>query len=169
MTKTPAWLQEAYKHNNVKEIPGIASAPFIVKLWDKAPWLWKIYPDDSILAWCGAFVAECFRVSNIEPPKDWYRAKSYIGFGIRLHSPVVGCLAVVKNSKGQYHVGFVVGRNYAGHIMVFGGNQNDSVKVSAFKADSFVYFGWPQANNYHEIPLAGSLPNISAEIIESVA
>jgi uncharacterized protein (TIGR02594 family) len=166
---TPAWLAEAYKYNGVKEIPGIKSAPFIVKLWDDVPWLWKMYPDDSILAWCGAFVHYCLKQSGLSYPKAWYRAKSYIGFGFKLYSPVVGCIGVVKNSRGQYHVGFVVGRNYAGQILMFGGNQNDSVKVSAFRADAFVYFCWPHANNYYEIPIAGSLPILTAELIESVA
>lgn len=168
MIKDPPWLAIARKYEGIKEVPGIKSAPFIVQLWDSLPWMWKLYPDDSILAWCGAFIRWCLVFVGIKPPKEWYRAKAFINFGTRIFHPAYGAIGVVKNSKGKYHVGFVVGRNTQGDIMLLGGNQNDMVRVSAFKFQSFVAFVWPNYE-YKDIPLAGTLPILDADFSASEA
>jgi len=161
----PCHLFNARSFIGIKEIPGIKSAPFIQKLWDRVPWLWNMHKDDSTLAWCGAFVAHCLRMCGITPPKEWYRAKSYMVFGLRIDKPVVGCIAVIKNARG-YHVGFVVGQDYNGNILLLGGNQNDSVKVSAFKQSTFVAFRWVQSV---PLPVWKPLPILSAELSGSEA
>lgn len=159
----PCHLFKARQFVGIKEVPGIKSAPFIVKLWDRVPWLWNMHKDDSTLAWCGAFLAHCFRLCDITPPKEWYRAKSYLTFGLRIETPIVGCVGVIKNKRG-YHVGFVVGKDYNGNILLLGGNQNDSVKVSAFRESAFVGYRWPNAV---PLPLYQPLPILSAALSES--
>lgn len=161
----PCYLFNARSFIGIKEVPGIKSAPFIQRLWDKVPWLWNMHKDDSTLAWCGAFVAHCLRLCGITPPKEWYRAKSYMEFGYKLSRPIVGAIAVIKNARG-YHVGFVVGQTFTGNILILGGNQNDMVKVSAFKPDVIVAYRWVPAVT---LPIWKPLPILSAELSGSEA
>lgn len=142
--KTP-WMTEARKHLGQKEVLGWGSNKWILSLWDTVPWIWSTVSrkDDSILPWCGAFVRHCFIKSGITPPKHWYRAKAYFDFGTKLYTPAVGAVCVIKNRYGRYHVGFVVGRDHAGNVLLIGGNQSDSVKISAFRHDAVRYLGWP--------------------------
>ena len=50
------------------------------------------------------------------------RAKEYAFAGKRLTKPAYGCL-VVFTRQGGGHVGFVVGKDKAGNLLVLGGNQ----------------------------------------------
>ena len=45
--------------------------------------------------------------------------------------------------EGGGHVGFVVGRDATGNIMVLGGNQSDAVNVRAFPASRVTGYRWP--------------------------
>jgi uncharacterized protein (TIGR02594 family) len=160
-----SWIREARKHINQKEIKGLQSNPFIVRLWDSIPWLWNSKKDDSALPWCGAFVRYCLVNAALPVPKEWYRARAFINHGLPCHVPVYGCIGVIKNAKGQYHVGFVVGRDNAGNILMLGGNQGDAVKVSAFKSSAFVAYRWPDIQG--KVPPAYPLPILSAELSTS--
>lgn len=161
------WLTCARTYLGQKEVVGLASNKWILSLWDSIPWIWSTVSrtDDSVLPWCGAFVRHCLLESKITPPKNWFRAKAYIDFGTKLDEPIVGCIGVIKTGK-QYHVGIIVGVDNNGNILMIGGNQADSVKVSAFKANLFQYYGWPVAN---ASIIASRLPVLSAELAESVA
>lgn len=160
------WMTEARKHLGQKEVPGLGSNQWILSLWDSIPWIWSTVSrvDDSVLPWCGAFIRFCLMSSNIKPPKHWYRARAYIDFGTKLDRPAVGAIAVIKKGS-QYHVGFVSGKNNNGDILLIGGNQSDSVKNSAFKKGSVVYYGWPTRDlteiNYF-------LPTLNARLDESI-
>lgn len=170
MIKDPPWLAAARKYEGNKEVPGPKSNAWILGLWAAIPWIWATvrFKDDNLLPWCGAFIKLCLVESGITPPKDWYRAKAYIGFGTKLNYPAFGSIGVVKNSKGKYHVGIVAGKNMNGDIMLYGGNQNDMVKVSAFKYESFEAWVWPNYE-YKDIPLAGTLPILDADFSTSEA
>jgi hypothetical protein len=50
---------------------------------------------------------------------------------------------VVFKRDGGGHVGFVVGKDQAGNLMVLGGNQSDSVNIKPFKTDRVVGYRWP--------------------------
>lgn len=49
----------------------------------------------------------------------------------------------MKKRNGGGHVGFVVGRDQNGKLMVLGGNQNNRVSIAPFDEDDFVAFRWP--------------------------
>lgn len=141
------------------------SNPWIVKLWDKAAWLWATKKDDSQLPWCGAFVAHCLRLSGLTPPANWFRASAYATYGTKLPKPVLGCIGVMTREGGG-HVGFVAGKDNAGNILMLGGNQGDSVKISAFKPHKFTAFVWP---NSVFLPAWQELPILSAALSASEA
>lgn len=166
----PLWLVEARRHLGQREVPGQGSNPWILGLWATIPWIWSTVTrkDDTLLPWCGAFVRLCLVVAGLTPPKNWFRASEYMAYGANVGYPAVGAIGVIKNGK-QWHVGFVVGRDHAGNIILLGGNQNDSVKLSAFKPELFKAYRWPEVSTINQIPLAGILPVLSAGMSTSEA
>lgn len=151
----PVWLDHSRSFIGQKEIAGLKSNPWIVRLWDKAAWLWATKKDDSQLPWCGAFVAHCLRLSDLTPPKNWFRASAYADYGQALSQPALGCIGVMTRAGGG-HVGFVIGQDNAGNILMLGGNQGDAVKVSAFPRARFTQFVWPIASDeisYRILPI----------------
>lgn len=91
---------------------------------------------------CGTFAAISLLRANRFVPKEKFRALAYLDAGLRLSKPAYGCIVVFKRDGGG-HVGFVVGKDKNGNLMVLGGNQNDMVCISPFKFDRVVGYIWP--------------------------
>lgn len=142
---TPKWLIEARLYSGQSEVAGPKSNDWIINLWATIPWIWNTVArkDDSLLPWCGAFVRYCLVAAGVKPPKNWFRAREYVDFGTKLPEPVVGAIGVILTGK-QWHVGFIEGVTTAGWIVMRGGNQNDAVKLSAFKPEVFQAYVWPE-------------------------
>lgn len=93
---------------------------------------------------CGVFVAHCFRISGMQLPKYWMRAKDWgNGWGTRLDKPVPGCVVVFERQGGG-HVGFVLGRTNLNELVVIGGNQSNSVNIAKFNQDRVFGYYWPR-------------------------
>ena len=123
----PAWLTEARRQIGVDEIKGPKHNGTILG-WLKVLGAW--WADDET-AWCGVFVANCMRVARVPLPKTWMRAKEWLTWGVAVAAPCVGAVVVFSRDGGG-HVGFVVGKDSRGNLMVLGGNQGDMVKISPF-------------------------------------
>ena len=121
------WLVTASSYMGVREAPGAANNPVIVGWLIALKAWWR----DDLTTWCGTFVAECFRVNGIGVPKHWYRAKAWLDWGVPLAAPMYGCVVIFER-KGGGHVGFVVGRDDHGRLIVRGGNQSDKVCDAPF-------------------------------------
>ena len=67
---------------------------------------------------------------------------AWVDAGERLTAPAYGCI-VVFNRTGGGHVGFVVGRDREGNLMVLGGNQGNKVSIAKFAKDRVVAYVWP--------------------------
>lgn len=147
MQQNPAWIVEASRHIGVREIPGVNHHPRILSWW-KAIKRGGIKSDE--VPWCAAFVGAQLEAVGIISSR-YESAKSYLTWGRRLDKPVVGCIVVFERSVGG-HVGFVVGVNELGDLLVLGGNQNDEVNIRAFRHDRVVGYRWPVA-----VPLPGAL------------
>ena len=145
-----AWVAEARKHIGMKEIPGKQHNPVIVG-WLKTLKAW--WSDDET-PWCGTFVAHCCRTAGRDLPQHWYRAKAWADAGRRLNKPAYGCLAVFERSGGG-HVGFVVGQDARGNLMVLGGNQSNAVNIMPFARSRVTAFVWPDVQGRLLMPAAG--------------
>lgn len=132
------WITEAKKHLGVAEIPGPKTHPTITAWLRKLDAWWA----DDETPWCGVFVAACMDAAGQPLPKFWMRAKAWAEWGTRLSVPVPGCVVVFER-KGGGHVGFVVGRTAAGHLMVIGGNQGNRVSIAPFDTARVVGYYWP--------------------------
>lgn len=140
----PRWLDRARAHIGQREIKGPRHNPLIVRWWEaiKAP-----FRDDET-AWCGAFVggvlAECGMASQIV--KGPAGARNWLKCGVPLDRPAVGCIVVFwrgSPSGWSGHVGFVVGQDRDGNLMVLGGNQGDAVSIKPFSRSRVLGYRWP--------------------------
>lgn len=139
ISPTYAWIVEARKHIGLTEIKGQKTSAVI------AGWLGKLkawWTDDET-AWCGTYVAHCIKSANLPLPKHWYRAKDWLNWGQVINQPTYGAVAVFER-KGGGHVGFVVGKDKLGNILVLGGNQGDAVNIKAFSAYRVAGYRWPK-------------------------
>jgi uncharacterized protein (TIGR02594 family) len=137
-------LANARKHLGEAEIKGPKHNAAIVNLWRKieAP-----FRDDET-AWCAALVGAVLVESGLPAVKGiaGARAMSYHNYGIKLPGPAVGAIVLlwretITNGKG--HIGFCVGRDANGNILVLGGNQGDRVCVKAFAPSRVLSYHLP--------------------------
>lgn len=134
----PAWIIEAERHVGLKEVPGAGNNPTIVLWLTRLKAWWR----EDLTPWCGTFAAECVRVAGLPLPKAWYRAKAWLDWGTELAAPTYGCVVIFER-KGGGHVGFVVGRDTLGRLLVLGGNQGDSVSIAPFDMARVAGYRWP--------------------------
>lgn len=131
------WIAKARKQIGLREYAGSANNPTIISWLKrlKSSWL-----DDST-PWCGTFVA-----AMLEPDypiaTSWYRAKDWLNCGKKLDRPVYGCIVVFGRTGGG-HVGFCVGVDSRGNLMILGGNQGDAVNIKPFSRDRVLGYRWP--------------------------
>jgi uncharacterized protein (TIGR02594 family) len=145
MTK---WIDEARKHIGLKEIIGTGNNATI-QLWLTKLKAWL--KDDSV-ACCGVFTAHCIKTAGYPLPKHWYRALDWLNWGVEIGAPCYGCV-VVFSRKGGGHVGFVVGMDKEGRLMVLGGNQGDAVSIAPFDVSRVAGYRMP-VGTFHR----GALP-----------
>lgn len=145
------WVAEARKYIGTKEIKGVKHNPVILGLWKSAfdatnqatP---AVFKNDET-AWCGGFVGGVLAKANLGKhiPKSFAMAKAWLNAGTKLNNAAYGCVVVFwrGNPKGASgHVGFVVGRDRSGNLMVLGGNQADAVNIKPFAVSRVLGYRW---------------------------
>ncbi len=156
--KTAPWVEVARQHVGKREIPGQKTAPFISRwLTNLGAW-WS----DDETPWCGAFVAGCLTDTGYPKPKNWFRALAYLDYGVACPTATYGCIAVFDGGKkrpGAGHVGFAVGVDEQGRVMVLGGNQANAVTVAPFERSRLRGLRWPPGAAY---PSSTTLPLLAS-------
>ncbi|UMY16675.1 TIGR02594 family protein [Methylobacterium organophilum] len=152
----PGWLVLAEALNGLKEAPGAANNPEVVKLFADAGFP-GIKTDST--AWCAAFVNAMLERAGHRGSRS-LAARSFEGWGVGLKEPVLGAIATKKrgNSAWQGHTFFVVGAN-KDTVFGLGGNQSDAVNVASFKRSEIVAYRWPADV---PLPTASKLPTTIA-------
>lgn len=135
--KDPAWLTLARSDIGEKETLGPNDSLYIRKMLAKLGAKWLLGQP-----WCGGAVASWMQPCGVQIPKNWFRAKAWLDWGVKLDNPTLGCVVVFER-KGGGHVGLVVGRDATRNLMVLGGNQSDSVRISRFAPGRAVGYRWP--------------------------
>jgi uncharacterized protein (TIGR02594 family) len=150
----PPWIAEARRNIGVREIKGPQNEPKILAWW-KAIKRGGIKDDET--PWCAAFVGGCLEAVGVTSSR-FESAKSYETWGSPLSAPAFGCVVVFSRDGGG-HVGFVVGQDPAGNLLVLGGNQGDAVNIKAFQRSRVTAYRWPLG-----LPMANaaSLPTLAA-------
>ena len=160
----PVWLVVARKALGVAEVPGAKTSAVILQWLQRLRAWWA----DDETPWCGVFVAQCMDVTGFTVPGNWMRARAWLDWGIRLIRPAVGCVVVFER-RGGGHVGFVVGQDAKGRLLVLGGNQGDRVSIVPFEQSRVLGFRWP--NDEKTIAptyFGGPLPVLAAGGVSSV-
>lgn len=153
----PSWIVHARTYIGLKEVPGKASNPTVVSWWSKisAP-----FRDDAT-PWCAGFVGGVLEETGIKSSRS-ASARSYLKWGSHLVAPCPGCIVVFWRGtpKGfSGHVGFVIGKDASGNLMVLGGNQGDQVSIRPFSRDRVLDYRWP--SGFPVPPL--SLPVVASD------
>lgn len=95
--------------------------------------------DPSTTPWCAAFVNTVLR-ANGQQGTGSLAARSFLNWGRPTNNPQQGDIVVMSRggdtSKG--HVGFYMGRDSNGNILVLGGNQGDAVNIKAVNPNSIL-------------------------------
>lgn len=154
MTKTNElrWIAEARKLIGVHEIKGPQHNPEILQMWKDIK---RGGIKDDETPWCAAFTGAMLERVGIQSSR-FESAKSYTSWGVELHEPAYGCV-VTFTREGGGHVGFVVGQDVNGNLLVLGGNQADAVNIRSFSRNRVTAYRWP-ANEpgplTYQLPLA---------------
>lgn len=130
------WLAIAYGEIGTVEYAGEKHNARIVE-YHQATTL-RAHDDET--PWCSAFANWCMRKAGIKGSGQ-ANARSWLTWGRKLEAPVHGCIVVLKRgtSTTSGHVGFYI-ETHGGKIVVLGGNQSNSVKLSNYpKADVLGY------------------------------
>lgn len=136
-----AWLDKAYSQIGEKEIKGGKHNPKIVQWWKDIGASW--FTDDET-PWCGAFVGGMLFDADLPvlPKGAGASARAWENYGVKLDKPAVGCIVTFTRAGGG-HVGFVVGKDKFGNLMVLGGNQGDAVNIKPFAVARATSYRWP--------------------------
>lgn len=126
----PKWLKLARAELGVKEAPGEANNPTVLRYYADAG-----HPEinaDSV-AWCSAFVGACLERCGVASSKA-LNARSYLNWGKPVDKPFPGCVAVFSRGdpRGwEGHVAFFL-EEVGNKVKVLGGNQGDCVSIATY-------------------------------------
>jgi uncharacterized protein (TIGR02594 family) len=158
VTRKPLWLTRAHSNLGVREWAGEKHNPVIVQWWKD---IRASFRDDET-PYCAAFVGAMLERSGVRSTRK-ANARSYAdpAWGVKLARPVVGCIVVLwrHNPKSwSGHVGFLIGFDEKGNMLILGANQDNEVKISAFPCKRLVGCFWPREHGWFEY----SMPKIIA-------
>lgn len=135
------WLTVAKAEIGQQEIAGSQHNPRILEYHAET----TLNAKDDETAWCASFVGWCLRQAGLVGTR-LAAARSYLTWGDALADPVPGAIAVLwRGSRDgwQGHVGFYVGEDPAGQMLLLGGNQANKVSVAPYSHDRLLNFRWP--------------------------
>lgn len=136
----PWWLDVARSYIGTKEVPGPRNSPVIMG-WLKA--LNVLWLGGDAAPWCGSFLAMCMQRAFITPPKNFFRAKEWLKWGVTLDKARLAPGAVlIFDREGGGHVALYTGETPT-HYRCLGGNQGDAVNERLFPKARCIGARWP--------------------------
>ncbi|PCK77505.1 TIGR02594 family protein [Rhizobium sophoriradicis] len=124
---------------------------------------------DGATAWCGAFVAWCLlqarAVAQKDLPRVPERAANWVTFGRPVALPLNpsdpslnGAIVILspQTAKSSGHVGFLVGFDSPGKVILLGGNQHDQVREQSFPIADIRAVRWPDFDQTDKLMVGGS-------------
>jgi uncharacterized protein (TIGR02594 family) len=159
----PVWLAKARSYLGLKEIPGKHHSPTILGWWKKL----KDAIRDDETPWCGGYVGGVLAECGLPVVKSPAGARNWLNLPKVLDRPAYGCIVVFwrgKKSGWSGHVGFLVGKDQKGNLMILGGNQGNKVSIKPFSPSRVLGYRWPgitpDASRYR-LPLVKSDGTVS--------
>lgn len=142
-----SWVAKARKYLGLKEDTSKHSHNpqllYMLKVMGQHNHEAKAWWANDETPWCGLFVGFVLGQTGRFVVKEWYRARAWESDTMtRLDAPAYGCI-VTFTRHGGGHVGFVVGKDRAGNIVVLGGNQGNEVSILPFAPERVTGYYWP--------------------------
>lgn len=130
----------AQRFVGMKEIDGKVSNPQILAMLQ----LDQSWPQDDEVPWCSGFMNYVTWLLRLPRSKS-LMARSWLGVGVPITEPHVGYdIVILKRGSGNQpgpeildapgHVGFFAGYLGATSLLLLGGNQSNTVRVSVYPA-----------------------------------
>ena len=141
--KFPIWYKKAQTQIGTLEADGSKDNPKIIEYHAET----SLKATHDSVPWCASFVSWCLETTGVKSTRS-ARARSYLDWGIRLDTPIPGCVVVLSRGTAHGHVGFFTGVQNPTGIEILGGNQHDQVCVAVFLKSRVIAYRWP-----HEVPL----------------
>lgn len=140
-TSTFPWFDIAVKEIGVKEVSGSGDNPRIVQ-YHKSTTLSAPDASQDETPWCSSFVNWCVEKSgNAGTDSAW--ARSWLNWGKRTTTPVVGCIVVFERGAGFGHVGFFISKNSTA-ITILGGNMSNAVRIDDYPVSRLLGYRIPR-------------------------
>lgn len=130
----------------VHEIAGPGSNPEIDK-YHGATSAGSPPRDGDATPWCSSFACWCMEQAGIRSTRR-KSARSWIEWGYEISRPVLGCVVVMwrgSPDSGSGHVGYFMGYDARGWLLILGGNQGNSVSVRAYAPSRVVSYRWHES------------------------
>ncbi|MEP1442757.1 MAG: TIGR02594 family protein [Hyphomicrobiales bacterium] len=159
----PVWLRLGTSYLGLREYRGSKHNPKILEWWIK---LGLPFRNDET-PWCAGFACGVLEEAGIRSPRS-AAARSFYwkGWGHVLSEPAVGCVVSMwrGSKKGAYgHVGFVVGKDRFGNLMILGGNQGNRVSIRPFNRNRVLSYHWPSTHTLPKKQGFSTLPIIASD------
>lgn len=138
---SPEWLLTAKAEIGTAEVRGEVHNPRVVEYHSTT----GLSAQDDETPWCSSFVNWVFEQEGIAGT-DSAAARSWEDWGRPLERLVYGCVVVFWRGDPngwQGHVGFYVGHDDQGRILVLGGNQGNAVSIYPYPVRRLVAMRWP--------------------------
>lgn len=132
------WLAIARKYLGTREVKGKAHNSNILRWLAAIKAAWR--NDEE--PWCSTFVCGVLEEAGIVSARTAW-ARGNLKWGQKLSEPVLGCIVVFERGPKSGHVGFLVGIDKAGNLMILGGNQGDMVSIKPFSKSRVLGYRWP--------------------------
>lgn len=135
------WMDIAMGEIGTTEIAGHENNDRIVEYHQSV----ALRASDDETPWCASFANFCLKEAGIEGT-DSAAALSFRKWGqeVKVSHLRYGDICVIDRGSGRGHVGFFVGFDRSGRVLLLGGNQDDQVNTTAFPLDAFAYFRRPR-------------------------
>ena len=136
-----SWITVAKGELGVHEIRGRKHNDRILEYHSKTSY----HAEKDEISWCASFVNWVFSECGIKGTNS-ASARSWIRWGKKLDKPIYGCVVIFwrgKKDGWKGHVGFYLGHNRNGDLIVLGGNQNDQVSIKAYSEERVLCYVWP--------------------------
>jgi uncharacterized protein (TIGR02594 family) len=139
----PEWLKLARADLGIRELPGAAANPAIMRAWEYCDYK---PPNGDETAWCSAKANEWLQRAGL-PGTRAPNARSWLKWGAGLDKPKPGCIAVFWRDKPdgwEGHVALYLGPgSRPKSIKVLGGNQGNGVTIAEYSTEQLLGYRWP--------------------------
>ena len=151
------WIDAAFEELGTARFEGEASNPRIEEYLTHTQLTGAAINDKT--SWCAGFANFALESREIKGTGS-AMALSFRHFGESLDNPAYGSIATISYGGGKGHVGFVVGKNSNGQILILGGNQGaakkggqNEVNISPNSASKFKYNYPAGYKPYYNLPV----------------